>query len=215
MNYEIINTGSDGNCLYLNIGILLDIGVAYKRVKKYLDKTKLIFVSHSHSDHLKPSTIKKIAYEYPNVKFLVGKQLVQTLVQIGVRKKSIFALDLEKWYDVGLCKVKLDYLYHDIPNYAIHIDYKSYKLIYVTDTGKVEHIKAENYDYALVEANYTTDEELEEQIKIAREKGEYTHLIRVKETHLSQLQALNWLNTNNIVNYRFIHEHKEKINEKE
>lgn len=49
MPYEIIKTGSDGNCIILGDNIMLDIGVAYKNVKNYLKDIKFIFISHRHS----------------------------------------------------------------------------------------------------------------------------------------------------------------------
>lgn len=46
MRYEIINSGSDGNAILINNYFLLDCGVSYKKIKKYLNKLKLIFISH-------------------------------------------------------------------------------------------------------------------------------------------------------------------------
>lgn len=214
MTYEIVNSGSDGNAIIVN-DILLDVGVPYKKIEPYLNKIKFIFISHRHSDHLKPSTIRKIVLEHPNIRFLVGILLVNPLADLGVKIRNILVLETGKWYELGNIgiKVKLDYLYHDVPNYAIHIEKNNYKMIYATDTSKIDHIVAKDYDFAFIESNYDTDEELEEQIKIAKEKGKFTYLERVKRTHLSQLQAINWLQENNINNYEFIHIHKEKKEE--
>ena len=49
MSYEIISTGSKGNCIVVNNNILLDIGVPYKKIKSYLKDIKLIFISHRHT----------------------------------------------------------------------------------------------------------------------------------------------------------------------
>lgn len=46
MRYEIINSGSDGNAILINNYFLLDCGVSYKKIRKYLNKLKLIFISH-------------------------------------------------------------------------------------------------------------------------------------------------------------------------
>ena len=213
MTYELLKSGSDGNCIIVNKTISLDMGIPYQQIKPYLNEVKVIFISHCHQDHCKNSTIKKIAYNHPNIKFIVCKENVEHLIGLGIAKQNIFALDFGKWYSIGICKVKLEELYHDVANAAIKLDFNGYKCIYIVDTNKCSHIKAENYDYAWVEANYTTDEELQEKIKQAEENGEYTHLKRVLHTHLSQLDAINWLQTNNITNYRFIHEHKGKEKE--
>lgn len=49
MNYEIISTGSKGNCIILNDDFMLDCGVPYKTVKSYLKNIKYIFISHIHT----------------------------------------------------------------------------------------------------------------------------------------------------------------------
>ena len=128
-------------------------------------------------------------------------------------KKNILVLDIEKWYDIGMFKVRFDYLTHDVPNNCIHIEFPNgYKLLYATDTSNMDNVVAENYHWYFVEANYETDEEIREKIKEAREKGEYCYLERVQHTHLSQLQALNWLNKNKGVDsqFQFIHQHEDK-----
>lgn len=210
--YNIISSSSSGNCITIDDKIMLDCGVSYSKIDQYLKNIKLIFIDHQHQDHFKIPTIKKIAYKHPTIKFVVAHYLVNKLIECGVNKKNIIVLELEKWYDIGLCKIKLDMLYHDVPNCCIHLCYKNNKILYATDTSKIEHIVARNYDYYFIEANYFTDEELDEKIKEAEEKGEYTHLKRVKNTHLSQLQAINWLDKNKNMDskYVFIHQHIDK-----
>ena len=218
IKYEIVSTGSNGNCIIVNDYLMLDCGLPYSKVKKYLDKVKIIFICHEHGDHLKKTTIKKIAYEKPNIKFLVGNFLVNELVELGVNKKNIITFDTGKWYDIGAFKVKMDYLFHDVPNNCIHIEFKNgEKLFYATDTSKIEHINAKDYTLYLIEANYDTDDELRKRIKEQEEKGEFSYLKRVIDSHLSQLQAINWLDVNKSVEseYCFIHQHIEKEKENE
>ena len=212
MKNNIIASSSSGNAILLENGILLDCGVSYNKIKTYLKDIKAIFISHLwlHLDHCKDSTIKKIAFEYPNIKFITNQVNTKHLVDLGVNKKNIFGLKLDTWYNIGICKIRLEYLIHDKPNCTLKINQNGYKLIYIVDTGSIDHIKAKNYNYAFIEANYETDEELDKKIQEAHEKDEFTYLERVKKTHLSQLQAINWLQENNILNYEFIHEHKER-----
>lgn len=170
------------------------------------------------TDHFNSTTIKQIAYDKPNIKFIVGHYLVCELLLCGVSKQNIIVLDTKKWYDIGIFKVRLDYLIHDVPNDCIHIEFKNgIKIFYATDTSTIDHIIAKNYDYYFVEANYDTDEEIDEKIRIAKENGEFTYLERVKKTHLSQLQAINWLdkNKNEKSQYIFIHQHEEKESKNE
>lgn len=165
------------------------------------------------TDHLKKSCVKQIAYNYPNIKFIIGNFLVADLLLLGVNKKNIITFDTGKWYDIGIFKVKMDYLFHDVPNNCLHIEFKNReKLFYATDTSSIEHVEAKDYNLYLIEANYETDDELRKKIKEQEEKGEYSYYKRVLYTHLSQLQAINWLDKNKGVNseYCFIHQHINK-----
>lgn len=218
MTYKIISSSSKGNCIVINDYLMLDCGVSYKKLEQVIDKIKIIFISHEHKDHLNPTTIKKIAYEKPNIKFLVGKYLVPKLVKLGVDKLSIITFDLDKWYTIGIFNAKMQYLFHDVPNNCLHVEFQNEeKIFYAVDTAKIDHIEAKNYDLYLIEGNYTTDEEIEEKIAEAKKNGKFSHLERVLNTHLSQVQALNWLDKNKGVDskYLFIHQHQEEIlNEK-
>lgn len=215
MKNNVIASSSAGNAILLENGILLDCGIPYSKIKPYLKNIKAIFISHLwlHLDHCKDSTIKKIAFEYPNIKFITNEVNTTHLVEIGVNKKNIFALKLEKWYDIGICKVRLDYLIHDKPNCSLKINQNGYKLIYIVDTSSVDHIEAKDYDFAYIEGNYLDDEELNKKIEQDKLENKYSHYERVKNTHLSQLQALNFIQKNNIKDYCFIHQHKERREE--
>ena len=212
MAYDILGTGSTGNCVIYN-SIMLDCGLPYKQIKPYLKDVKLIFISHKHSDHLNKSTIKRIAYNHPNIKFLVAFYLVDLLLELGVDKKNILTIDLEKWYDIGIAKVKFEPLIHDVPNVALKIEMNGEKVIYAVDTNKLDHIKAKDYDLYMIEANYIDEEELENRIKQDYDNGlTFSHYERVKKTHLSQQKAYNWLQENmkKESTFVFLHEHKDK-----
>lgn len=94
MKYNIINSGSDGNCIVLNDEILLDCGVSFKKLEPYYKQIKLVCISHEHTDHLLPSTIKRLAFERPTIRFCVGEFLVDKLLSCGVRKESIDIIKL-------------------------------------------------------------------------------------------------------------------------
>lgn len=212
MNYNIIATGSKGNCIIFDNKFMFDCGVPYNKINDVIADVKIIFITHQHNDHLLSSTINKIAYEYPNIKFVVGQYLVEKLVKAGVNKKNIFVLELDKKYSLGLVNIKINTMFHDVPNVCFHLEYKDKKIFYGTDTGEIDHIKALNYDLYFIEANYESDEELDKEILKHIENGLYTHKKRVKYTHLSMVQALNWLHINNKNNgeYVFIHQHIKK-----
>ena len=49
LDYEILKSGSDGNCLILNKYMAIDMGVNYKHIKPYLKELKVILLTHIHS----------------------------------------------------------------------------------------------------------------------------------------------------------------------
>ena len=46
LEYNIISSSSNGNCIIVKNSLMLDCGVSYKKIKPYLDKVKIIFISH-------------------------------------------------------------------------------------------------------------------------------------------------------------------------
>lgn len=157
--------------------------------------------------------MKQIAYNFPTIKFICNEDVAQKLYELGVQEKNIYMLKEGKWYDIGFAKVRLEKLVHDVHNSSLQIEYNKNKkkVVYITDTGSVNHLCIEDYDLYLIESNYNSREEYEEKIKEAQEKGEYTHLVRVMETHLCREDALKWLKENIGDNSRvqFIHMHSD------
>lgn len=49
IDYEILNSGSDGNCLIVNKYMAIDMGVNYKQIKPYLKELQVILLTHIHS----------------------------------------------------------------------------------------------------------------------------------------------------------------------
>ena len=213
MKYEILKTGSKGNSIILNDNILLDAGIPFKNLKKYLTGINIIFISHIHTDHLMPTCIKQIAYNYPTIKFICNGEVANKLNSLGVQQKNIFVLKEHRWYDIGVAKVKLEELKHDVHNSSFQIEYPNGEnMIYITDSGEIpEYIDAKDYNLYLIESNYRDDDELDELIQQDYDNGlEFSHYIRVRNTHLSQKQAMEWLQENmgDKSAFEFIHMHE-------
>jgi len=210
MRYKIVNSSSKGNAIIVENFLLLDCGVTYKKIKSYLKNIKLVFISHVHKDHLFPTTIKQIAYNYPQIKFLCGSEyVVKKLVECGVAKKNIYTLKTSKKYDLGLLKVKLEELHHDTPNYALKWEINGKNGVYIVDTCEVDHIQAKNYDLYLIENNYR-DDILELHLKDAidnDDKNKIFYLQRTVKTHLSKNKCDSFLIENMGKNsiYKYIH----------
>lgn len=219
MKTEVIGSSSKGNCIIVEDVLMLDCGVSYNKIKKHLSKIKLIFISHIHQDHLLPNTIKKIAYNYPTIKFLTGSEfVVEKLVECGVNKKNIYILKSGKKYDLGILKVKLEELYHDTPNYALKWEINGKKCVYIIDTASVDHIKAKNYDLYLIESNYNEEllnQHIQECIDNGDNENKLYYLHRVPRVHLSDTQCNDFLIENMGSNSEYIKLHKSQWNYKE
>src|SRR4051812_11316216 len=75
MDYSIISTGSKGNCVIINKNIMVDCGVAFRSIKKYLYDVKYLLLTHTHSDHINRKTIQLIAEEFPKI-IIIGNHEV-------------------------------------------------------------------------------------------------------------------------------------------
>ena len=212
MKYKILSSGSSGNGLIIEDSILIDCGITFKMLKDDYKKLKIVLLTHIHQDHFKKRTIKKLAKERPTLRFGCCKWLVKELVELGVEKKNIDVFEFEKIYDYKYFKVIVQELYHDVPNCCYKIQLNNEKVIYATDTNKIEHIIAKNYDYYFIEGNYYNEEELEKRKEKKLSNGEYYYEDRVKHTHLSKVKATEWLMKNMGMKSQFIfmHEHKEE-----
>lgn len=208
MTYKIIASGSSGNAILLENGLLLDCGVSFRAVKPYLNKIKAVFLSHEHKDHMNLITLKRIHELRPTVRFILGFWLKEYLVSAEINSSKIDIVEHNRAYDYGIFKIIPCILIHDVKNYGIKIidRQKKEKIFYAVDTNRIDHIIAKNYDLYLIEANYDEDK-LEENIKIDTEKGLFSYGMRVKTTHLSVQKASEWLmnNAGANSNYEFIH----------
>ena len=73
--YNIIQSGSEGNAIIYFEEILVDCGVSFKALKDYVSDIQLVLLTHKHGDHFKASTIKKLAFERPSLRFGCGEFL--------------------------------------------------------------------------------------------------------------------------------------------
>jgi hypothetical protein len=185
-----------------------------------LSKVKLIFISHVHQDHLLPSTIKKISYNYPTIKFLTGSEVVvEKLVECGVNKKNIYFLEKSyRTYDMGMLGVMIEPLVHDTPNYALHFYINKKSGLYIVDTANVDNIEAKNYDLYLIESNYNEEllnQHIQECIDNGDNENKLYYLHRVPRVHLSDTQCNDFLIENMGSNSEYIKLHQSSYNYKE
>ena len=211
MNYKIISSCSTGNATIIRDIILIDCGVTFKKLEKYYKQLKIVLLTHVHQDHFNRSTIKRLAQERPTLRFACCEWLLQPLLECGVERRNIDILQIGTKYNYKLFKIVAIKLYHDVNQCGYRILFDDYKVIYMTDTKTIEGISAKNYDLYLVEANYK-ENELEERIKQKQLQGDFTYEWRVKDTHLSEEQCVEFLLNNMGKNseYVFMHQHIER-----
>lgn len=201
--YNIISTGSTGNAIIYFDTILVDCGVPYSHIKPYIDKIQIVLLTHQHSDHINISTIKKIQFNRPSVRFGCGTFLSDMLP--GIRNVDLY--EAGKLYDYGLFKVSPVTLYHDVKNFGYRLFKDDKKVIHATDTVTLEGITAKNYDLYAIECNYDEDKVFD----VIREKtarGEYAHQRGSINSHLSKQQAQAFVLNNAGPDYQFIMLHQ-------
>lgn len=215
MIYKILQSGSDGNCTILNDSIAIDLGISYRKLSEYAKKIKLVLLTHIHSDHFNTAAIKKLAIEHPKVKFVCLKHMVIELIKL-VPERSIYVLEPNKLYDLGICKLSAFNLTHDVPNNGWRIQIGNEKCIYATDTTNLYGITAKDYDLYLIEANYDLEETLQK-INQKRMNGEFAYEIRAMQNHLSIQQCNEFLEKNmkETSEFVYMHRHKGEVNDKE
>lgn len=197
ITYNIIATGSKGNSvLYkdLDFGItfLIDLGIPYKDVEKYLNDVNIIFLTHRHSDHFDKSTITRVGREHPDIILVVPEHLVEEVKELNYAGRT-FVIENDKKFKYDSIVVETVNLFHDVPNVGYKIiTANAFKLIHCTDTGSISHINAKGYDLYAIEHNYKEADMLEK-IKRKINDGLFAYEVRSKENHLSFDQAESWI----------------------
>lgn len=216
MTFNVIATGSTGNAVVINDSILIDCGVPYKALEPVKKGLKLVLLTHVHSDHFKPRTVRALHKARPTLRWGCCEWMVGSLLEAGVDRRVIDVFGtgdtLCYW---RLCAVTPQLLVHDVPNCGWRITMfdgeKDQNLFYATDTATLDGVEALSYDLYLIEANHTR-EELEARAKAKLEAGQYAYEYRAAANHLSQEQALDWLyqQMGPHSRYVFLHAHQDK-----
>ena len=207
MDYTIISTGSKGNAVILNNAILIDCGVPYKALKPFVKGLKLVLLTHIHSDHFKPETIRKLANERPTLRFGCGKWLLPSVLACGVRKSNIdvYTYSLRTRYTDDLQLIMIP-LKHNVSNCGYKLFLNGEKIFYATDCNNLDGIDAPNYDLYMIEANYE-DAEIQQRIAEKEAAGQYVYEYQVLNNHLSKQKADNFIAENAGINSRFVYLH--------
>jgi len=186
--YQVVSSGSKGNCVIYHNTIAVDMGVPYKTIATYKNSLQLVLLTHVHGDHLNLSTIKKLAFERPTLRFACGEFLKKHLQGI----KNIDVIEVGKIYDYGSFKISPIQLYHDVPNFGYRIFKDETKIIHATDTAHLEGITAKDYDLYCIESNYNEDT-IFDSIERKKENGEFAYQVGAIKSHLGEQQARDFI----------------------
>ena len=204
IRYDILASGSSGNCTVIENEIMIDAGAPYKALRPYIKTLRLALLTHGHADHFNASTIAALARERPSLRFVCGPWLYDKLLGCGVFKFQVDRLWINESaaYSAGCskctdgCTVKMVPAVHDAPNCGYKIKLPDgQRIFYLTDTSSLSGIAAKNYDLYMLEQNYE-DEEIQRRIDAKISAGEYAYEIHARENHLSAAKAKEWLDKN-------------------
>lgn len=209
INYNVISTGSVGNCTLISGYIAVDMGIPYSWIKPYERNLRVVFLTHIHSDHFNESTIRSLHKNKPALRFACPPHLVLPLSQI-VRTNQIDVIEYDYTYDYGKFRCRCQKTIHNVPNVCWHFEFipSGYKAFYATDCQTLEGIKALGYELYLVEANYR-NKAIRERIKAKESQGIFPYEKDVMRNHMSLEQCNRWLKHNASVHshYQYMHGH--------
>ena len=201
--YNIISSGSKGNCIIYHETIAVDLGVPYSKIEPFKNSLQLVLLTHIHGDHFNIQTIKKLSFERPTLRFACGEFIAKFLFEI----KNLDILEPSKVYDYGSFKICPITLYHDVPNFGYRIFKDNHKTIHATDTAHLEMITAKDYDLYAIEHNYNEDT-IFESIKRKKDIGEFAYQNGSINTHLSEQQARDFIFKNKGENSKVLRLHE-------
>ena len=212
MSYNLIASGSSGNCIIYQDKIMVDAGIKLKDkalIEPFLDDIQVIIITHRHSDHIQIPLMKWLIRNYPNIVFMYNQDVRDYLDEKLVRKskgetipievKREVIIDVGKVYNLGFVKFQPINLYHDVPNVALYFRFDDgYKVFHATDTHTLDGIRIpSNTDLVAIEHHHLTDH-YDELIAEKVLNEEYSHEMGAKNVHLSFEDALEFLHRNKI-----------------
>ena len=207
MDYTVISTGSKGNCVIIGGKVMVDCGVSWKAIKPYVKNLQIVLLSHAHSDHIRPSTIRKLQEERPTLRFGCGKWLLPSVIACGVSKRRIdvYIPNIKTRYSDDL-QLIMTPLKHNVSNCGYKLYINGEKIFYATDCNNLDGIDAKGYDLYMIEANYE-DNEIQDRIAEKEANGQYVYEYQVLQNHLSKKKADKFIGENAGINSKFVYLH--------
>lgn len=191
MNYKVIGSSSAGNAIIYFNEILVDVGLSYVTLAPHLKSIKIVLLTHQHGDHFQLNIINQIVRERPDIIWVTPHYLLPKLDLLAM--KNIFPIERGKKYRIGKYKIETFELFHDVANIGYKIISNGYKIIHATDTSKIDHVEAKDFDLYAIEHNYD-EEDINQRIQTKVNAGIFAYEIRTLDSHLSFQKAQDWIN---------------------
>ena len=145
LDYNIIATGSTGNAVRIE-NIMIDCGIPFAKMKEDLYKVDTLLITHSHSDHVKQSTLDRIRKEFPGITVYANPDVAYQFDVDMVVESKPFKLRKRRTI-IPFPGV------HDVPVTGYIIQMNKLNILYMTDTAKVDPPDIP-LDYVFLESNF-------------------------------------------------------------
>jgi Cft2 family RNA processing exonuclease len=149
IDYEIISTGSKGNCVVIN-DVMVDCGVPFKKIKDYLYEVNVLLLTHIHSDHIKETTLKNIVTMFPHIDIYGNYEVAQYFSEYPIKVVNAGVPIMAQnriVFEAFECL-------HDVVCYGYVWEDNDDRVIYATDTSDLRNAPEQTYDYFFIESNH-------------------------------------------------------------
>lgn len=139
---------------------MIDAGMAYSKIKRYLKDVEVLIYTHRHGDHLKKSAYNQIRLNHPSIKIIGNADVNQQLHTWGLKELDFIIDDkTELWLnDTEVVAIENN---HDVECYGFIFKEPTGEVtLFATDLSTIifyeEYLKEHNLlvDNLLLEANY-------------------------------------------------------------
>lgn len=196
LKLTVLGCSSKGNCYLLENDdtlIMLDCGVNIQKTLKNIDLKKLkgILITHCHTDHTKSLD----TFKYYTLSKIYGNDEALNKFSLVNEQKEV--VNEEEPFNIGSFTIMPFQVFHDVKNYnyLIKDNINNYKLLYITDCGRIPEYQFTNINAFLIEANYN--------------EQWYEGKIELKPKEIRNLKGLGHLSVQKTFNFL-----KENINDK-
>ena len=176
VSYKVIGSGSKGNCVVIG-DVMFDCGLPFKKLKDHLYDIKYLILTHTHTDHIKESTLNRIKQLFPKIT-IIGNHEVQYLYGVDIVANAGYPV-ITPDYTFHPFEVK-----HDVLCYGYHFELQGLNTLYCTDAAEMPEFDT-NFDMFFLESNHDT-----KKLQVAaRSKRFGYNILYGASRHLSNDQA--------------------------